>query len=413
MSLGITGTGLASELANCTGLRFGCVQGRTLGYRNGTLVPIEASERVGEVAVEVDVPILKDFVLARSLTVNGAARYTNYSTSGVAWKWKIGADWEVIDGLRFRATRSRDIRAPSLYDRYQPLAAGTSGYQDIHTGVGGIVNTLTGGNPDLVPEVASVFTAGTVFRPTGFRGFSVAIDYYRMKVSNAISAINGTLPSIQQVCEASNGASTFCALYDRPLPFSNTTAANAPTVVRSVTLNASELKTWGVDAEVNYRFAVGANSRITLRGLVGYQPQLTTILAPGLPPQVGSGAAAIQGTGGVPKWRLTGFITFDSPHWSLDIQERWRSSLKPDVNQSVVYAIADIPSVAYTDLTLTAKIDQDGKKQIFFSVQNLFDKAPPVFVTAATSGTPNFSFPAVSGDDILGRYFTVGARMKF
>jgi outer membrane receptor protein involved in Fe transport len=398
--------------ADCTGIRFNCVPGATSYYRDAQITPISVREDVKEAALEVDFPLLKDSGFG-TLNLSGAVRYTDYSTSGGVTTWKVGGDWQIFDDLRLRATRSRDIRAPSLYDRYQPQTRAQSGYQDLHTGFSGIIPTETGGNADLVPEVAQTLTFGAVYRPTALPNFSVAVDYYRISIDNAISLVDGRVQAIQKLCEDSGGTSIFCGLYDRPLPFSNTTSANAPSLVRLTTLNASSVKTWGIDAEINYAFSVGNEGRVSLRGLAGYQPQLTTVLVPGATPQYGAGAAATQSTGGVPKLRLTAFVSYSNPNWGIDIQERWRSSLKWDADRTIQFAIPDVPSVAYTDLTLTAFVDRDKGKQLFFSVQNLFDKQPPVYLTAGTSGTPAFSFPAVSGDDILGRYFTVGARFKF
>jgi outer membrane receptor protein involved in Fe transport len=69
--------------------------------------------------------------------------------------------------------------------------------------------------------------------------------------------------------------------------------------------------------------------------------------------------------------------------------------------------------VAYTDFTITGFRGKDKGKQIYLSVQNLFDKQPPAYVISAFSGTPGFQYPSVVGDDVIGRYFTVGARFKF
>jgi iron complex outermembrane recepter protein len=414
LKLDVTSDTPANDFANCTGIRFGCTQGVTPRVRDTLLQDVNVGESVKEAALEIDFPLLRDSAVG-TLSVSGAARYTNYSTSGGVTTWKVGADWQIMDGLRFRATRSRDIRAPSLWERYQPTTLAQSGYFDVHTQTAGtgIVPTENGGNPNLVPEKADTLTFGTVFRPSGVPGLSFAIDYYKVKLNNAISVIDGRLPSIQNLCEASNGASNFCSLYVRPLPFSDRSAANFPTLVRTVNLNASSIQTWGIDGEINYAFDVGSEGRMQIRGLVGYQPEFTTILVPGSAAQIGAGAAATQSTGGVPKLRLTGFISYSNPSWSIDIQERWRSSLKWNPDRSLVFSEPDVPSVAYTDLTFTFFPGKDKGKQIFFSVQNLFDKDPPVFLTAGTSGTPAFSFPATSGDDIIGRYFTVGARFKF
>jgi outer membrane receptor protein involved in Fe transport len=410
-ALRVTTNSLATDFVNCAGIELNCAPG-TPTFRAGGITPISKSESVSEAAVEVEFPLLKDSPFAKSLSINGAARYTNYSVSGSATTWKIGGDWEINDSFRIRGTRSRDIRAPSLNELYQPATAAQSGYQDVHTGQGGVVATLTTGNPNLVPEVAQVLTVGGVFTPSSVRGLSMSIDYYNIDMSNAIASIDGRTSSIQQVCEASGGTSNFCTLYVRPLPFSNTTPANAPTLVKIQQLNASSVKTWGIDGEINYGFNA-AGGRVSLRGLVGYQPELTTLLAPGLPAQIGAGAAASQGVGGVPVWRLTGFASYSNDLFSVDVQERWRSSLGWDSNPAVIYAIPRIAAVAYTDLTLTANIGADRNKQVFLSISNLFDQQPPIYLTSGTSGTPAFSFPAVVGDDIVGRYFTLGARMRF
>ncbi|MBT0667357.1 TonB-dependent receptor [Novosphingobium profundi] len=410
-SLEVTTDVPASVVADCGGIQYNCVQGVTTVY-GAQVTPISASERVGEIAGELQFPLLRDSAIGTA-SLNGAFRYTHYSNSGGVNTWKIGGDWEPFDGLRLRLTRSRDIRAPSLYDRYQPATVAASGYQDVHTGYTGFVDTETSGNPNLTPEIANTLTFGAVFRPSALPGFSASIDYYKIRMDDVISRIDGRFPTVQNLCEADNGTGSFCDLYVRPNGFGDRSLANRPTLVRATQLNASSLKTWGIDGEVNYSFAAGSQGRVTLRGLAGYQPQLTTILLPGTAPQIGGGTAAIQGNGGVPKLRLTGFLTYSSPHFAIDLVERWRSSLKWDSDRSLVYAEPDIPSVAYTDVTFTAYIGEDQSKQIFLSVQNLFNKNPPVYVTSAFSGTPNFQFPNVTGDDVIGRYMMIGARMKF
>jgi len=412
LSLDVSSDIPASVHADCTGLRFDCVPGQ-LGYIGTAQIdPISARQHVGEVALETDVPLAQDLPFARSLSLNAAARYTDYSTSGSVETWKVGGDWQVTDSLRFRTTRSRDIRAPSLYELYQPASVATSGYVDLHTGFNGIIPTLTSGNPNLVPEVAKTFTFGAVFRPENLRNLSVAVDYYRIEIDNAISSIDGRLSAIQNVCESSNGTSSFCDLYVRPLPFSNTSLANVPTQVKLLELNASKITTSGIDTELNYAFNLGEWGSLSLRGLAGFQPQDTTVLAPGLTPLYSSGVASTQGSGGVPRWRVTGFASYNYKGWAVDVQERWRSSLKWDSNKNLVYDIPDIASVAYTDLTIAHVFGNDRTIQLFLSVQNVFDKAPPVYLTSGTSGTPAFSFPAVSGDDVIGRYFTAGVRIK-
>lgn len=412
LNLGVSTNAPATLKADCTGIRFNCTQGVTSFYNNGQVTPISVGERVGEIAGELQLPLLRDTAVGTA-SLNGAVRYTHYSTSGGVTTWKIGGDWEPIEGLRFRITRSRDIRAPSLYDHFQPATTTNSGYQDIHTGFNGIVAVESAGNASLTPEIANTLTFGGVLRPRGISGLSISVDYYRIALDDVISVIDGRFASVQNLCEASGGTGSFCSLYVRPNAFSDRTQANRPTLVRSTQLNAASLRTWGIDGEINYTFDAGSDGRVNLRGLAGYQPQLTTVLIPGTEPLYGAGAAAIQGAGGVPKLRLTGFVSYSTSDFAIDVQERWRSSLRQDATRSLVYAIPRVPTVAYTDVTFTAYMGKDKGKQFFLSVQNLFDQNPPAFVTAAFSGTPAFSFPAVTGDDVIGRYITAGVRLKF
>src|SRR5690606_28142351 len=79
---------------------------------------ISVKEGFGEVAV----PLLVDAPLAQNVTFNGAVRISDYSKSGAVWSWKVGGTWDVNDDVRFRLTRSRDIRAPVLEDFFTPAS---------------------------------------------------------------------------------------------------------------------------------------------------------------------------------------------------------------------------------------------------------------------------------------------------
>ena len=57
------------------------------------------------------------------------------STTGRATTWKLGGTWQVNDDLTLRLTRSRDIRAPTLYDLYAGTQRAPTFVLDPHTGV--------------------------------------------------------------------------------------------------------------------------------------------------------------------------------------------------------------------------------------------------------------------------------------
>ena len=399
-----------AERVDCTGLRYNCTPGATPLWFSNTVADAHASQRVGEVALEADVPLVTDVPFFHSLNVNGAVRYTDYSTSGSVTTWKAGVDWHLTDDLRLRGTRSLDIRAPTLIELFGPINQSLTTYTDIHTNTAGITTTQSQGNPNLVPERAKTWTLGAVYSPDWLPGFSVAVDWYRIKVANAISSIGGTSAATQQQCEASNGTSPLCTLYIRPFPFENRTPANFPTLLLNQGLNVTSAGIQGVDGEVNYSFSPSGGDRLSLRGLVSHVSSNKLIQFPGAPVIDNAGVAGQSNVAGVPKWRASVFTSYDANLWSLDILTRWRGRLKQSGNPTLVFANGKVPSATFTDLTLTIKPEK--RFEMFLSVQNLFDKEAPVFISTFFAAAPSFFYPAVNDDDIVGRYFTAGVRLK-
>ena len=222
------------------------------------------SEDIAEGDVELDVPLLKDLPLAQLVSFNGAYRYTQYATNGLVGQgtvnsafsantYKIGLEWSVNDDVRFRASNSRDIRAPTLWDLYQQQVITASGITDtqytdplapagantVGTNQSGPVNTVSGGNPRLRPEVAMDNTVGVVFTPTFIPGLTASVDHYYVKIGNAIGSIGGNSQAAYQLCLESNQTSTYCNLIQRPLGYTNTSPTNFPTQITSLNQNVS------------------------------------------------------------------------------------------------------------------------------------------------------------------------------
>ena len=72
--------------------------------------------------------------------------------------------------------------------------------------------------------------------------------------------------------------------------------------------------------------------------------------------------------------------------------------------------VGNVASVAYTNLNVSYAIPKLKGVTLFLNVRNLFDKQPP------PAGLTNQGLPGISGDgwalgdDVVGRYFTVGVR---
>lgn len=399
-------------LANCTGARFNCTSSTALyDFAFGEL-PFPVTQSVWEVAGEFDLPLLNDVPLVRSFNLNGAGRYTKYDLSGSYFTWKLGIDWRLTDTLRARVTRSRDIRAPNLYDLFAPLARNTVRTTDRLTGLSPTVPSLNQGNPNLTAEIGNSLTAGIVWAPTS--SLSFAVDYYNIKISDAITQINGSAPAFQDACYASGGTSSFCDLQVRPLGFSNTTAANQVTAWLITNKNVAQIKTEGVDVEANYRSSVFGRP-FSIRFLGTWQPHLTTVQT-GAPTIDQAGVAfGPVGLGATPEYRLAGYLKFQpADNVTVDIAQRWRSSMKLSGAPTQVWVNNHMKSFATTAVTVTWDVEAGGADASFFlNVQNLFDTAPPVGGFEGNGTRAGLRDGFASGDDVVGRYFTAGVRMKF
>jgi iron complex outermembrane receptor protein len=414
-SLEFVSDSLPTTLATCTGLRYNCSTTQAVNAATNANMP-RRSQTVKEAALEVLVPLLKDSALAENLDFTGAARYTSYSTTGNYWTWKLGFDWKVNGDLSFRGTLSRDIRAPTLYDLYQPVSTTVGNFSDYLLN-GAPYNTAVTyaniplnnyGNPALKAETGLTRTLGGVYQPHFLPGFSLSVDYYRIKVKDAIQQINFTNVAYQQACYQSGGTSIYCTLQNRTLGNLTVSPANVVTSIAAKQFNIASITTQGVDAELNYRTRLGGHA-LALRGFVTYQPHIYLEIPGAATLDYGSSAGGQAPFFASARWRLNGSIRYDvTDNFTFDLRERWRSSLRYSANPNEIFA-QRLQPVAYTDLNLSFRIDDTRTHPEFYvNIQNLFNKAPPAFAVGTTAGQSY----ALS-DDPVGRYFTVGVRARF
>ena len=159
---------------------------------------------VFEVFGEVRVPLLQGVTGIQSLALEGAVRYSDYSTIGGVTTWTGALDWQVNDWARIRGGVSRAIRAPNLNELFAQTSLGfdtgafdpcwaisnpTPAEQDLCVLQGvppGLADSLqllepgfpskSGGNPNLNEEEADTYTLGVVFTP--IEDLFVALDYF-------------------------------------------------------------------------------------------------------------------------------------------------------------------------------------------------------------------------------------------
>ena len=367
-------------------------------FHVGNLKAIHGEVEVSEAFAEVVVPLARDLPFARNLELNGAIRRTDYSTSGGVTSWKLGATYEPVDFLRFRATRSRDIRAPNISELFSSSALGRGAVTNPATGLAPFADIFTAGNPALKPERAYTTSVGVVLTPRAFP-LRASVDYFDIEVSDQI----GTLGAQGIVDRCFAGASEYCSLV-------TINSSNTITAVYNRQLNLFEFKTRGIDFELSYR-----TGGLGVRLLATHVIDLVTVDSAGSVDRAGQQGAS----GGIPAWTANASVTYETGPFTANGQLRFigagrydRTLIGPDeagYAASLRNSINDnrVPSVAYVNLSLQYDMGRAGGPpvQFFALVNNLLDKDPPPVPTNAQS-TQNQIY------DVVGRAFKVGVRFK-
>ena len=254
-----------------------------------------------DVFVEVSLPLLADVAFAREVSVDVAARWSDYSTVGGTGSWKANAVWAPADGLAFRGGVSRAVRAPNIAELFRPEigqnfrpvdpcdaaqieallaedpelggnflrncaadlerigldpfdADGNYRFADpLSASFGGIAS----GNPDLREETARTTTYGVAFQPSWLPDLRLSVDFWDIEIEDAIESVTGQ--NIVDGCY--RGAvlnPEFCGLFTR-----NDDPASAQfggfDFLRTADINFARLRTRGIDFRAGYRFALGGH----------------------------------------------------------------------------------------------------------------------------------------------------------
>lgn len=374
----------------------------------GNAVPYRGSFSVTEGYVEATAPLFAGF------TINGAARYADYSTAGGQTAWKAGAVYEAVDGLLLRLSRSRDIRAPAINELYSPGSVLTNPLTLIVDGVSktnNIPQNATAGNRNVGPELADTWTAGLAYQGRGvLRGIGLSIDYYKIDIGNAIS--NPTSAQIAALCNA--GDQAFCSAFTYG-PDPANPGQRIHTAFLAGTLNLGAFKQEGIDATLRYnsnagflgsggQYSASASGTYVLHSIV----DTGTLGAPRLDH---AGAMNPYTLGAIPRFRGDFSQTIGADQWELSLETLYISSGVQDTtyNKPGGPTINDnhVPATWYFNLSGKLFAGPEKRYEFFWAVNNLLDQDP--------RATPYFVLNApVNGQyyDKIGRRYTAGVRLR-
>jgi len=317
---------------------------------------------VWEAFTEANIPLLLDAPFAQSLSTNVATRYTKYSTIEAVWAWKGGVDWQIYDELRLRLTRSRDIRAGNMTELFDTTALNAfiddpwRPDDDIY-----IAKNISGGNPNVLPEKADTLTYGFVFQPKWFEGSALSLDYYDIKIKDAISTIG--VNNIVNFCFDEN-------LFCNQISYEPSGRISA---VDNTTINVGLARTRGVDLETSYRTGInwfGRDDNLSLR-LIGSRLISSTITPFNSPTLEQAGAGIRQ------KTHVTFTATYMTGPVTASWSTRWVSSAVRNVSwvSGIDIYNNNIPSHHVSNLRLNYNMDALGTNgSVYLAVSNVFNK---------------------------------------
>jgi iron complex outermembrane recepter protein len=396
----------------------------TVAHQFSKVSNIQGETTVKEAFAEVLFPLISDADWMDSATFNAAGRWADYSGAGTIWAYKFGLDLSFTPEFRMRGTYSRDVRAGNLSERFDKTG-GAGNVLDTRTcaqnptwcGQTYTVTIFSGGNPAIRPEEADTFTAGAVYQPDWLPGFSASIDWFKVKIGDAIATV-GTNEVVRRCFQ--DGEQQFCDLVTL-----DASDNGKITLVGNQFVNVAQSRVEGIDFELGYNRDLalfGGDESLAARFFATLLIERSDVGATGAKTRFDelTGLAPDTGAPGqFPEFKATGNFTYSNGPFRAFFQGRligpghrtYRIGTATAV-EGVNIADNSVPAVFYLDTRLSYDFEiLNSDVEVFVAATNLLDKDPPV--TGTFSAFLGYSSQANTQlFDVLGRRFTLGVRFK-
>lgn len=410
----------------------------------------KGSSNTKEFFGEIDIPVFRNAPFAQSFDIQAAGRYTDVSTFGSDTTYKVGANWQVNDWLRFRGTYGTSFRAPALFELF--LADQTSFIDQRNIdpciqwvnnlannvisqqiadncaadGIPGNFNggaisatVITGGGLGVLDaETSKAKTASVILTPDIFgerTNVQLAVDYFDIKVTGEVSQLGAA--SIVFGCYSSDffPNDPLCSLFQRGQP----AAPFGIDFVRDSFINVNSQKNRGIDTTLRVDHELWGNmGNLALLAQFTVQFKDTVALFEGT-------ETSVNGEDGEPKWVGDVNLTWDKDDWTVfygldlvgptsdegDFIRANGDLCLTDVIRGEYCVDAKAEQTIYHNVSVTRKFGE--ALQVTAGVSNLFDEHPPAVTTItgeiSTIGTSVFA----SNYDLVGRRIFANVKASF
>lgn len=411
---------------------------------------VDGEENNTDVYLESLVPLLADLPGVQSLELGLGYRIADYDAAGTADSYKAELLYRPVDSLRLRGSLQRAVRAPGIFELFEPQLpfafslnpTGISGEQDpceatsvarngpdaaavealcMAQGVPADLlaefqdldltgRGFAGGNPDLDAEDADTYTVGAVWialdGSAGFGRLSASLDWYRIKVNNAIEQVGAY--EVISLCFDPTNNPTFAM--DNPwcTYFSRDPATGEIENLFQINRNVGGLKTSGVDLQLDWRVALGPGE-LGLNWLVSWLDSYERRAGPETPAEQLAGTISKTNTfslpgGSLPEWKSNLAASYA---WrALEVTARWRyvDSMRDGQVEDF-----DVPSRSYVDLYARYMFGPGllGGLSMGLGIENIGDQDPPIYPSYVQANTDPSQY------DVLGRRYFLRLNYRF
>ncbi|GAB3471918.1 TonB-dependent receptor [Massilia terrae] len=358
--------------------------------------------------------------LPNKVELTGAIRWDRYTDVGSSWTPKAAVKWTPLRSVAVRGTYARGFRAPSPAENgVGGLAAFATASDPVRCALGvqlacspASVALVTRGNPALQPEHSSSWDVGVIWDP--LPRTSLSVDLWRLKRRDEINQVV-VADAIAAGSVVRDPSTAIPGIPNDP---------GAISVVEGNFINSSQSVVKGIDFDARYGYTLPRGF-----GNVSVDGKLTHLFR-WARTERGGGTIDFAGThgncdvtncAGTPRNKANVHLNWEREQWRVTATVNYRSPFKNLLFQGDPSGCAstfangnpapngDCEIDSFTTVDLTARWKPAPKWEVFGSIQNLFDKLPPL--DPLTYGAQSYNPQDFEG--ARGRMLTLGARYTF